>query len=115
MLQVGTLWGTYLWNTPRIKQEPPAYMSHPMGVSLLSWKLGPVQGGSVKFLQTTGKITTDQRQAGGSLCLHSSGCCFEVLHVEPQLGLFPLHNNYTTFALNQGGVENQKTFLEWED
>lgn len=61
----------------------------------------------MKFLQTTGKMVMAQRQAGGALCLHSpGGCCFEVLHVELLLGFFPLGNNHTTFALNQGGVEN---------
>lgn len=38
MLQVGTYLGTYLWNTPGIKQEPPMYMSHPLDISLFSWR-----------------------------------------------------------------------------
>lgn len=44
-LQVGTHPGTYLWNTPGIKQEPPMYMSHSLDISVFSWRSSPTLGG----------------------------------------------------------------------
>lgn len=95
MLQVGTHLGTYLWNTPGIKQEPPMYMSHPLDISVFSWRSSPILGGmrsgdaclklprlweemqgSRGFSRTQRSgVRVPAKQAGLQASSASAGCC----------------------------------------